>query len=255
MPGIAWKCEAILVVTELVNGKIWLWLKIMLIQNGCLEEVQISLNIYFHIHICAHLEELWWSSKTYMHDVYWYDISKHKPNLYNIICIYISLSLSLWTKPMRLCIIHMIDLLFVCINQKHLQEILFRAFPGPRERSKREGLERFELRIGLGSPRITERADWSWMDLRFNGYNHPCHFFGVTPRNGIVIDLLIEKYGLPGPRLGLVFVRFLSLSHGGKWFERSDSPQLAVGWMDRHRHSRCEVWWLWVCPQISPNSR
>lgn len=128
MPGIAWKCEAILVVTELVNGKIRLWLKIMLLQNAW-KRCKL-LNIYFHIHLCAHLEELWWSSKTYMHDVYWYNISIDKPNLYNIICIYISLSLSLWTKPMRLCIIHMIDLLFVCINQKHLQEI-FSELTGP----------------------------------------------------------------------------------------------------------------------------
>ena len=41
---------------------------------------------------------------------------------------------------MRLCIIHMID----------LQDI-FSSTPRPRERSKRQGLERLQLRIGLGS--------------------------------------------------------------------------------------------------------
>lgn len=169
--------------------------------------------------------------------------------------MHIHLSFSLSMDQTYETMYHTYDWPAFCLYQSKTPAGNFFRAHRPRERSKREGLERFELRIGLGSPRITEGADWSWMDLRFNGYNHPCHFFGVTPRNGIVIDLLIEKYGLPGPRLGLVFVRFLSLSHGGKWFERSDSPQLAVGWMDRHRHSRCEVWWLWVCPQISPNSR
>ena len=60
------------------------------------------------------------------------------------------------------------------------------------------------------------------------GTTTPAIFFGVTPRNGIVIDLLIEKYGLPGPRLGLVFVRFLSSSHGASDLREATALELAV---------------------------
>lgn len=102
------------------------------------------------------------------------------------------------------------------------------------------------------TPRGRTGVGWIWDSM---GTTTPAIFLGVTPRNGIVMDLLIEKYGLPGPRLGLVFVRFLSLSHGASDLREATALELAVAWMDRHRHSRCEVWWLWVCPQISPNSR
>lgn len=98
---------------------------------------------------------------------------------------------------------------------------------------------------------ITERADWRlgwiWDSM---GTTTPAIFFGVTPRNGIVIDLLIEEYGLPGPRLGLVFVRFLSLSHGGKWFERSDRPR--TGRRLNGPPSTLTMWGVMVV-SLSPN--
>lgn len=122
--------------------------------------------------------------------------------------------------------------LFVCINQKHLQDIFFRAKKRPRERSKRQGLERFELRIGLGSRNESRKGrtgvgsdgfEIQWVQLT------PAIFLGCYPQEmGFVMDLLIEKYGLPGPRLGLVFVRFLSLSHGPSDLREATALELAV---------------------------
>lgn len=78
---------------------------------------------------------------------------------------------------MRLCIIHMIDLLFVCINQKHLQEIFSeRTFAQGKIKASRFGALRAANWFGIPTNHLGG-LESGRMDLRFNGYNHPCHFF------------------------------------------------------------------------------
>ena len=166
--------------------------------------------------------------------------------------IHLSLSLSLWTKPMRLCIIHMIDLLFVCINQKHLQDIFSeqKNGPGKDQSVKVWSASSCELvwdphesrngRTGVG---------WIWDSM---GTTTPAFFLGVTPKKWDRNRFTNREIWSTRTKTWVGFCEVPKFKPWGKWFERSDSPQLAVAWMDRHRHSRCEVWWLWVCPQISP---
>lgn len=182
-----------------------------------------------------------------MHDMYWYNISKHKPNLYNIICIYISLSLSLWTKPMRLCIIHMIDLLFVCINQKHLQEISRSSPAQGKIKASRFGVLPAANWFGIPTNHLG--------GLELDGFEiqwvqPPLHFFWGYPKKWDRNRFTNREIWSTRTKTWVGFCEVPKFKPWGKWFERSDRPR--TGRRLNGPPSTLTMWGVMVV-SLSPN--